>query len=127
MEQTTVLLPLDESIAWLEKFDRGEGVISREVGGIGPSHEQTIQLIAAEVLRELVRYRDPERMPPLETLADGAGVKRLLEILQPTLTQVEHAIRFGYALRTYGPATLQADETIQARKIVVTKFYPSFS
>lgn len=51
-QPTIPLDPIPETVAEaLARWDRGESVFSVEMGGLGPSYEQAIQILAFELMR----------------------------------------------------------------------------
>ena len=43
----------------IEQWDRGEGVWSIEMGGLGPGYEQAIQILAIEIMRDEINSPIP--------------------------------------------------------------------
>ena len=56
----------------LDRWDRGESVWSVEMGGIGPSYEQAIQIAAFEILRHLIAQKYD-----VDTWEDEAAIKKV--------------------------------------------------
>lgn len=108
---------------WLSRWDQGQGVWSIEMGGLSPGYEQSIQIVAAEVLRWMIANK-----PDMESKWHLSGgdmckhVSKTIEYLNITGAQWGAAVSLASCLYTQGPCKLV--EGNKDRKIQVSKGFP---
>ena len=66
----------------VETWDTGELVWSISMGGLGPGYEQAIQVLAIELMRDLVADPGRRRQGPAIGLPQGAAGRRLRREVQ---------------------------------------------
>jgi hypothetical protein len=117
---------------WLDRWDKGEGVWSIEMGGMGPGYEQAIQITAAELLRRILeRKYDKKALQDKnywklcgdelhEYSMQNKAIKKL------GLSGAQYGAALNIAIRLYldGPRKIMKNEQIKDRHIQVSKNFP---
>src|ERR1700704_865551 len=111
---------------WLARWDRNEIVWSIEMGGLGPSYEQCIQIVAAELLRRLIEVD----FPGDATDEDWNRVRAWSFEHEPIKARGITGAMFGAAsniamnLYRRGPSVYLSDPKVADRLIQVQKKFP---
>lgn len=116
------LKPANTAQEQLERWDKGWGIWSIEMGGIGPAYEQAIQVCAIEILRDQINHPLPEG-----SLRDWAGqtiVRIDKDLGGLTGAQVGAAKFLAYQWLKVGPAEC-LKEVEEDRHIQVSKGWPT--
>lgn len=114
----------------LEAWDNGGAVWSIEMGGIGPGYEQAIQVLAMELLRELIakdfRWTDDSK-------ADSINARALLNPVVSVVdkwpdcgfsgAQVGAAMQIACKFHKMGP-TVALDSAPEDRRTMISKNWP---
>lgn len=117
---------------WLKRWDDGKTVWSVEMGGLGPSYEQCIQITVAEILRHMLalkydvsKWGDDATIKQDCEAIEGAvlkngGIKRL------SLSGGQLGAATNLAMRIYrdGPRKVLGDDRIKERLIQVQRTFP---
>jgi len=119
---------------WLFRWDDGQSVWSIEMGGIGPSYEQAIQVAAAEILRHLlyrgydiVRWEDEEsRRKDIDEIEAAAFIKNeRITRLRLSGAQFGAALNLASILYKRGPVDIFTDPGMKDdRRIQISKNFP---
>ncbi len=121
------LAPAEDAREQLRRWDGGGVIWSIEMGGLGPGYEQSIQILAIEIVRDEIDKPLPR--PPPHDWAD-ATVGRV-DVRQPdgsytcggfSGAQVGVARALAWKWLTVGPAAVCAE--FPDRKIQVSRFWP---
>lgn len=117
---------------WLKRWDENESVWSIEMGGIGPSYEQCIQIAAAEILRHLL-----DKKYNLKTWGDLAVFKEdqkkietaafantRISLLGLSGAQFVAAMQLAHQFYSRGPRAIMKDDGLKSRRIQVQRFFP---
>jgi hypothetical protein len=115
---------------WLRRWDAGESVWSVEMGGLGPSYEQAIQITAAEMIRILIAENfDLTERESYGKEFDALVSKKVFEVPQVKNLGLSGA-QFGSAtciadqLYRRTPKVALMDKQVKDRKILVQKSFP---
>jgi hypothetical protein len=115
---------------WLAKWDRGEGVWSVEMGGLGPGYEQCIQMLVAENLRHLIEANPPRPIPDEEKQAVWDAMRNasfdneVVKKLGPSGAQWGAAANLAWQFYQRGPVDVMRDPDLKDRHIQVSKNFP---
>ena len=110
---------------WLDRWDVGRSVWSVEMGGFGPAYEQCLQILAVELLRELVKGNVPPDELGEKTDAQlDAVVNRLDKTYGFSGAQVGAARNLAFALYHHGPVAALTMDKIKDRLIQVSSYFP---
>ena len=117
---------------WLAKWDRGDGCWSVEMGGLGPGHEQCIQITAAEVMRfMLAKKLNAEKWKEGGTWRDdekaiSAALFELPAVKALGLSGAQWGAACSLAAVIYkrGPIDALNDPAVKDRLIQVSKNFP---
>lgn len=120
---------------WLERWDNGDNVWSIEMGGLGPSYEQAIQIAVAEIVRELIngKYSADKWEDSMAWTEDSALIEsNVIEVppvknLHLSGAQWGAALKLATSLYQHGPVNLLTDDKIKDRAIQVSKDFPSYA
>lgn len=113
---------------WLKRWDEGDTCWSIEMGGLGPSYEQCIQITVAEILRHLL-----ERKYDRATWAEERDHKEIettvlanIRISALGLSGAQWGAAMNLAFQFYrrGPLAVMTDEMIKDRHIQVQRTFP---
>lgn len=117
---------------WLARWDAGRTVWSVEMGGLGPSYEQCLQLAAVEVVRYLARVE-----PVAGTWSEAGAFQRITEeidrdvlsspcvaTLQLSGAQWCAAKNLASRLYRFGPIEVFTQPEIKDRLIQITRWFP---
>jgi hypothetical protein len=111
---------------WLQKWDNDELVWSIEMGGIGPSYEQCIQIAAAEYLRFMIAEKTDlsdsgyeENFRAIEEYRND-----VITSLGITGAQFGAAVNLAYQFYRRGPRASMSDEAVKDRHIQIRKSFP---
>jgi len=118
---------------WLKRWDEGRSVWSFEMGGIGPSYEQCIQIAATEVVRHLLSvpydasaWNDQEQWKhDLVHIEKYLGENVIVRRLGLSGAQWGAAINLGSTLYRHGPVACFTKPENKNRLIQVQKHFPS--
>lgn len=104
----------------VERWDRGETITSIQMGGVGPGHEQAIQIAIIEICRDQVKAKFDENA--FGGLADATLDRINEDLLGLTAAQAAQAknLSFFY-LKNGWEATLKKN---QDRLIMILKAWP---
>lgn len=118
---------------WLSRWDEGRGVWSIEMGGLGPSYEQCIQITAAEILRCLL-----DMAPNPDDWQDNEAWRRTRDAIEAAVhandtvstlglsgAQFGAAMSLATGLYRQGPRKVFTDPKLEDRKIQVRRTFPS--
>lgn len=115
---------------WLRRWDAGEAVWSVEMGRLGPSYEQCIQITAAEMIRILIDENfDTAKRDDYAKEFDALVSKKVFEVPQVKNLGLSGA-QFGAAsciadqLYRRTPQVALSDNQVKDRKILVQKSFP---
>lgn len=115
---------------WLARWDRGEGVWSVEMGGLGPGYEQAIQITVAEILRWLLEQkphadRFDNDWPALrDEISAAVCAREAVDRLGLSGAQWGAALSLATYLYRNGPVAMMEDEKIADRHIQVSRNFP---
>lgn len=118
--------PAADAREQLRRWDGGGTIWSIEMGGMGPGYEQAIQVLAIEIVRDLIDHQ----LPQADQSWGDATVKRI-DQKQPdgsyscggfSGAQVGAAKSLALAWLTDGPAALL--KKVPDRHIQVSAFWP---
>lgn len=118
---------------WLAKWDRGDGVWSISMGGLGPGYEQCIQMLVAENLRHLLSVAPPRPCPEEEinavwdTMREASFKNEVVEKLGPSGAQWGAAGNLAWQFYQRGPIDVMRDPKLKDRHIQVCKNFPGAS
>ena len=119
---------------WLERWDRGDGCWSIEMGGLGPGFDQCIHITMAEILRRLLarQYsieawhanneawkRDRDEIESI--MKSNATIKGLGGI---SGAQWGAALNLATNFYRQGPVGVMKDKRVKDRHIQVQKHFP---
>jgi len=116
---------------WLKRWDSGTSVWSIEMGGLGPSYEQCIQITAAEILRHLLdrQYdvaawdsKDARERDHKEIETAGFANERI-SALDLSGAQWGAAQSLAISLYRRGPRDVMTDKQLKDRHIQVQRFF----
>lgn len=115
-----------DAAEWLRRWDDGQGVWSVEMGGLGPSYEQAIQVTAMEIMRDLIEtkadaseWNAPEKWKAQVAAFDERVMPRLLN-LGLSGAQWGAAISLATTIYKRGPRDALSDEAVKDRKIQIS-------
>lgn len=123
-----------DAAEWLKRWDEGRSVWSIEMGGLGPGYEQCIQIVAAEVVRFLLKAN-----PHNQDLIDNWKEKWSGEIdkalwadkrindLGLSGAQAGAGKNLGSRMYMDGPRKVMAEPSIKDRHIQVQRALPSLA
>jgi hypothetical protein len=127
----------ESAAQWLYRWDSGVIVWSIEMGGLGPAYEQCIQIVAAEILRDLLEHKpDPVRWDKenpdrdanwkedLETLDKRVTASPTVDRLGITGAQWGAALSLATGLYMRGPVECFSDPKMADRLIQVKRTFP---
>jgi hypothetical protein len=117
---------------WLARWDRGEGVWSISMGGLGPGYEQCIQITAAEIVRWFV-----DNNADASLWDDQTAAKPIFDRMEKVLFDVPTVKKLGLSgaqwgaarnlaanLYRQGPRAMMNDERVKDRHIQVCRVFP---
>lgn len=118
--------------AWLARWDAGSTVWSVEMGGLGPSYEQCLQLAIVEVVRYCVLEKpDASRWSyPLEWQRFGALLERnvlsspAVQKLGLSGAQWGAAVSLASQLYRFGPIEVFTQPALKDRLIQIKSWFP---
>lgn len=129
---TTETTSLAEAKEWLRQWDNGELVWTIEMGGLGPSYEQCIQMTTAEMLRWFIeqnsnvkllkkeKYWKEQRDKMDKTIFETQSIKDL------GLSGSQYAAALSLASVIYMRGTSAfKDNEVKNRRIQASKKFPS--
>jgi hypothetical protein len=133
-EQATTYDPIPETCQdALRMWDAGESVFTVEMGGLGPGYEQAIQMLAFEIIRDLIG----EHVPAHGVELSDTETKRIRKITDATVHRLDKEPWAGFSGAQVGAATNIAmcvlrrgyraalrDPAVQDRLIQVSKVFP---
>ena len=124
MSETTTYDPIPETCEEaVAKWDRGEGVFTAEMGGLGPGYEQCIQIMAFEMVRGYLGKPIPEDVEEFRAGLEAAA-KESVKRLQPSGAQHGAAMSMAaQVLRKGWRAALK--ELPSDRLIQVSRVFPA--
>lgn len=120
---------------WLARWDRGDTVWSISMGGLGPGYEQCIQIIAAEMVRWLVRSapapslwddRDA-RKAALDQMEVAIDALPLIQNLGCSGGAMGAALNLAICLYRQGPRAVMNDTRVKDRHIQVSRVFPGMA
>lgn len=119
--------------AWLHLWDSKAPVFSVEMGGLGPTYEQCVQITAAEMMRWLIAnnidtatWTDKEKWQEQRDRMDDAVWKiQAVKDLQLSAAQFGAAISLATSFYKRGPREVMQDPTLKERLIQVSNSFPS--
>jgi len=116
---------------WLKRWDEGRSVWSVEMGGIGPGYEQCIQIVAAEVVRFLLKA-NPHSQDLIDNYKDrwsdeidkALFADKRIDALGLSGAQAGAGKQLGARLYMDGPRKIMNTPEIKDRKIQVSRTFP---
>lgn len=128
-EHQAIQLYGKDAAEWLARWDRGDGVWSVEMGGLGPGYEQCIQIVAAEVVRhclaakyDATRWEAPENWKADRDAMDKA-VSPVVAGMGLSGAQWGAGLQLGARLYRDGPRGVH-DSAPEERRIQVSRAWP---
>ncbi len=118
---------------WLRRWDAGEPCWSISMGGLGPSYEQAIQIMAAEFLRVMLDgdfHPDQWESQPEVWKAERKLIESSVEAVEVVQrigcsgAQWGAAFNLGLTLFRRGPRGVMTDERVKDRHIQVSRVFP---
>lgn len=119
---------------WLARWDAGETVWSISVGGIGPGYEQSIQILAVEVIRHFIATTanwwegsDEENQAQWAAVRKGCDglIARVDKYMGFSGAQVGAAVNLAAHLYRKGPRAVMENDAVKDRHIQVSRTLPS--
>jgi hypothetical protein len=122
-----------DAAEWLKRWDNDDLVWTIDMGGMGPGYEQCIQIMAAEILRHLLKvgydkstWKDKEVWRRDRDKIEGAmfandWVKKNM----PSGAQLGAAMSLATSLYMRGPIEVMNDPEIKDRHIQARRVFPS--
>lgn len=116
----------ETSEEWIAKWDAGELVWTIEMGGISPGYEQTIQCIAAEMLRYFVTEKPDLDGGDWATIRDAmdSALKPVSEKYGPSGAQWGAARNLAAHFYRKSPKEVGDDPAVKDRHIMVSSHFP---
>jgi hypothetical protein len=124
-----------DAAEWLRRWDEGALCWTISMGGLGPSYEQAIQILVAEIIRDNLNARIPQEGEKFGDWGD-ATVSRI-DAKDPVTgqfamggysgAQVGAAKSLAWHFLTNGPGQTLIDcdrHGIDDRRLMVSKFFP---
>ncbi len=120
---------------WLKRWDNDHAVWSVELGGMGPSYEQCIQVLVAEYVRAGLQsgidFSSEDSSRHFSALFNYTAlhptINQVHEHLGPSGAQVGAAKWFSYRLLTMSPKDAVEKSTSSAENhILVSRSFPSY-
>lgn len=120
----------------LRRWDAGETIWSLEMGGLGPGYEQSIQILAIEIVRDKIDLPLPNNLNPRSAAPDNTWADATIKRIDVpdsngryscggfSGAQVGVAIGLAWQWLTIGPAALLARPEARNRSIQVSSFWP---
>jgi hypothetical protein len=116
---------------WLNRWDEGKSVWSVEIGGLGPSYEQCIQITTAEILRFMLHKKyDSSNWKNSalwnknrEEIDKWGQTNPIIDKLGLSGAQWGAAVYLASQFYMKGPKKLMS-EIPESRKIQVQKYFP---
>lgn len=117
---------------WLNRWDKGDGVWSIEMGGIGPGYEQCIHITCAEILRWMLEHKpdaskwsEPESWKADREKIEQYGFKNeVIKALGLSGSQWGAALSLAAMFYNKGPRDVMNDDRVKDRHIQVQKHFP---
>lgn len=116
------LKPAKTAQEQLERWDKGWGIWSIEMGGLGPGYEQAIQVCAIEIVRDQISHPPPEGS--LRDWADQTIARIDSDLGGLTGAQVGAAKFLAYQWLKFGPAEC-LKQISEDRHIQVSNGWPT--
>lgn len=122
-----------DAVDWLARWDAGQIVWSIEMGGLGPSYEQAVQITIAEILRHLLeqkydvtRWESEDQWKEDRAAIEAAGFANQ-QITDLGLSGAMWGAALSLALQLYrhGPIAVMKDERVKDRQIQVCRNFPN--
>jgi hypothetical protein len=131
-KQAIDLYGLDAS-DWLNRWDRGDVVWSIELGGLGPSYEQVIQIMSAEFVRHMLsmkynseNWKDCEKWAvDFNKIESDCVLKDYAAYFGISGAQWYSALSFATSLYSDGPRKVMA-EVEKERHIQINRNFPQY-
>lgn len=119
----------------IQEWDAGNLVKSVEMGGLGPSYEQAIQITAMELLRFMIdQEMDASKWDQPEASQKDANIAEnyifsldVIKNLGLSGAQLGAAKNLASMIYKQGPDVALSDPIAKERKIFISKNFPSYS